>query len=486
MRTKKVSIRFFPILIFIIILILILIIYLITTLATKQPEKIEVEINYPFSGEGTQDNPYLIENTEDLIELSSIVNKGNTCKDIYFMLMDNIDFSSIEDYTTIANSNNLSFEGNFNGNEKSIENFNIDISNDETFYGLFGNNKGTIKNLKVISTINFEETVTKNDAYIGLVCAKNNGTIENCKVEGKIQIKINNNDSNVKIAGITAENTGNILNSSSTVEINSNTTKAGICAINSSTITNCNNTGNIQETEVNNVYTAGIVAENLGGVITSCNNSGKIVGQIVAGICANSNGNIISCQNSGVINNFLETNENLSENENSNFLAGGIAGILNTATMENCRNTGEISGVEIIGGVIAKNYGTISQARNEGTISKLEKVTNKNIAVGGIAGINLEKGRIINSKNSGKINSTASQEICIGGICGTYESNSIIEQSENSGTIYAEGNEVIPNEDLTDKCSLCTNTGGGSASKVENGKVYLGLIYGKYQNKEQE
>ena len=45
---------------------------------------------------------------------------------------------------------------------------------------------------------------------------------------------------------------------------------------------------------------------------------------------------------------------------------------------------------------------------------------------------------------------------------------------------------MIPNEDLTDKCSLCTNTGGGSASKVENGKVYLGLIYGKYQNKEQE
>ena len=45
MRTKKVSIRFFPILIFIIILILILIIYLITTLATKQPEKIEVEIS---------------------------------------------------------------------------------------------------------------------------------------------------------------------------------------------------------------------------------------------------------------------------------------------------------------------------------------------------------------------------------------------------------------------------------------------------------
>ena len=485
MKTKKVSLSFFHLLIFFIVLVLI-IVGVIAIINSRQgnEEKAE-EINYPFDGEGTGQNPYLIENIDDFEKLANIVNSGHTCEGVYFALTNSLDFSSADSFVAIANNNNLLFEGIFDGKENKIENFNMDFSGENVLYGIFGNNAGTIKNLRVTETINVEAEISKDEAFVALICAKNSGTIENCKTEGKISI--NYNGTNVNISAICAENTGSILNSSSSVEINSNNTKAGICAVNNGgTITNCSNTGNIQETKMVNVNTAGIVAENVGGVITSCNNSGKIIGQKVAGISAYSDGQIISCQNSGVINNLLPNSENTTENENSIFLAGGIAGNLASATMENCRNTGNVAGCQFVGGIVGQNQGTVSQASNDGTISKLEKVTDNAVAIGGVTGENSENGRIINSKNGGIINSTSSLEVYIAGICGIYEENSIIEQCENSGVIYVEANQVIPNEDLTDKCTMCTNIGGGSASIVDNGTAYLGIIYGMYQEKIQE
>ena len=119
------------------------------------------------------------------------------------------------------------FEGVFDGNGKTITGLviNIDTSVIEENYGLFGINKGTINNLRVIGQINVNEDLENSKIDVGILAGINEGTISSCKVEGSIKANVNNADTTVKIGGIAGINKGKIENSSSSTNINSNQQK---------------------------------------------------------------------------------------------------------------------------------------------------------------------------------------------------------------------------------------------------------------------
>lgn len=323
MKTKQVSIRLFPILI-IFILIIAITVTVIVILNTKDNKK-QDEIIHQYAGSGTVDDPYRIEKVEDFVKLLRNVANGTTYRDTYFKLINKIDFQDDSSYldindttygdinsdgnidgikielTTgnafygIINNNTNSFEGNFNGDNKTITNLIINIpeGNNTTNIGLFGNNKGTICNLRIIGNITTTNEYIENiNMNIGILAARNEGTIQSCRIEGSIKVLENSENANILIGGMVGENVGTILDSSSSVNIESNCQKAGITAkntvdsnvANSGIITNCSNNGEIKETNNSNNYTAGIVAEN-NGVLTSCTNNGKIEAKIAGRNC---------------------------------------------------------------------------------------------------------------------------------------------------------------------------------------------------------
>lgn len=126
-----------------------------------------------FSGDGTADNPYLINTPEDLIELSYLVNNDATFANAHFRLTANIDLQGIE-FTPIGTTNsNNRFYGTFDGGGHTISG--LHITADLEDQGLFGYiaKTGKVHNVGVSGTI-------KGGTNSGGIAGSNTGTVENC------------------------------------------------------------------------------------------------------------------------------------------------------------------------------------------------------------------------------------------------------------------------------------------------------------------
>ena len=437
MKKKQITISVYQIFIALMVIIAIIVTVSIVKKHVPKTNRIATGKASDFNGSGTSDDPYKIENIEDLLKLSENVNSGITYSNQYFELTNKLDFQSDESYknpkakyddvnkdgkvedikTELITANGFlpigdsehAFEGIFNGNDKTIRNYSVNIAQgaaNNVLVGIFGNNKGRIINLKVTVTISVDENIENTKVLIGTISAKNSGIIQTCKTEGTITANINAESSNIEVAGICTENSGKIIDTANSIAIISNQLKAGIVALNyvenntenSGEITNCTNEGKIEEQTGSKYYTAGIVADNQNGNITSCTNNGKIDGKIVGGIVGKSTGYIVACQNTAEIS-------NLKENSNDEEFAGGIVAILETATIENSKNTGNVIGSTNIGGIAGESKGIITQCRNDGQVSKVVGVICKTVNLGGLVGKNGEAARLSNSKNHGNVNS---------------------------------------------------------------------------------
>lgn len=130
---------------------------------------------HTLEGYGDEDDPYLIENEEDLWLLvdGTYDLSLNSC----YQLQDNIEITA-EHWTPIGGNGRTVFNGIFDGNGYTISGiklYNVYYANQ----GLFGENTGTIKNLNVVANISGEERV-------GAICGYNRGTIENCGSVGTV------------------------------------------------------------------------------------------------------------------------------------------------------------------------------------------------------------------------------------------------------------------------------------------------------------
>lgn len=108
-----------------------------------------------------------------------------------------------------------------------------------------------------------------------------------------------------------------------------------------------------------------------------------------------------------------------------NEFIGGICGWNKGGTLQDCHNTGTVSGTTNVGGVCGKNdSGTVDGCYNSGTVSA-------GFFVGGVCGINNNGSTLKNSYNTGKVSCTNDN---VGGVCG-WNDASTVQGCYNTGTV---------------------------------------------------
>ena len=126
---------------------------------------------------------YQITTTEGLVKLAELVNNREMEENVTIVLMNDIDLSSIDNWTPINDFDYATFEGN----GFSITNMKIKITNSSDYLlGLFGTVAGaSIKNLKLLNAEIIVENYEK--SMVGLLAgAVNMSDIFNCSVTGNI------------------------------------------------------------------------------------------------------------------------------------------------------------------------------------------------------------------------------------------------------------------------------------------------------------
>ena len=296
---------------------------------------------------GSQSDPYIISDAQDLIGLSFLVN-SSTSNDFdgkYFKQTKDIDLCTVDvdfiknggiihDDTLVfiskivlygvVNFKTLDdFAGNYDGGDHYI-------SGIATRRSLFENLTGSVSNLKIT------------DSYCNFANSSS-ASITNC---------VNDNHDTLVSAGIVNSSSSSITSCYNYGDV---TGGSGIVDSSSSSVSKCANFGDVSGSS----YLGGIVGSFSGSTVSDCFNTGEVSGTTyVGGIVGNmgtSNQKIANCYNTGYIHG-TETNN-----------VGGILGrAANNGTrytsnlyLYNSFNLGKVDGAGIVGGVIWSNTGLL-------------------------------------------------------------------------------------------------------------------------------
>lgn len=410
-----------------------------------------------FTGDGTEDSPYLIENKADWHKLSSFVAESKWEYNGYFFRVTNdIDFAN-DTIMPVAHSG-VSFNGVLDGNGKTFKDFVFDnpygfankIPEGDKYYylgkrvGLFGTigTEGVVKNL----TIN---GIMTGYSEIGGFTGNLYGTIDNCVNKGLV---------------------GTI----------SSTGAAGIAyyMYQGSAIRNCVNEGKVlpdngsgggQTGAAGIVYTA---LENT--VVENCRNRGEVGSKLKTmnyGIGNSLAGNIINCHNEKPING-----------------TGSLVGLVNTigknSVMENCSNTADLSYPEganvfgVVGTAAAGGSGYMKNCFNTGNI------TVKNACAGVANTVNMP---MIDCYNTGNITSTNQKAVgVVVKLAATTTQRNISSGLYNTGEIKSKYSETAGvASQVTEYAILRDSYNTGNVTQEHNGLCCGGVAaagYGRLEN----
>lgn len=292
---------------------------------------------FDFKGMGTESNPFIIEDENDLIHIGTIdyLDKG-------YYFKQSKDISIVSHWHSIG-SEEKPFKGNYNGNNKNI----IKLNN-ALFFKI---DESKIKNL-TLNEVNINSTLEK----VGALCNIGmNSFIEYCNVNGKLETKASNNSYIGGISGyiknITIKN--NYINIEILSSANSSVYSGGIAGmIENSSILICNidcliSCGSLS---IGSSYTGGIggiISESnikncsiKGNLFSSISVSGGYSGNLggIAGDTRNGN-NINACY----INGTISADYFSVYNSNIRYYSGGIVGNISDGNIANCFVNSSIS-----------------------------------------------------------------------------------------------------------------------------------------------
>jgi hypothetical protein len=371
----------------------------------------------------------------DAETLSSITGDGGLPLDGNYILLNDIDLSTYSRYPgwTPIGTAGAEFTGTFDGRGYKITGLNINDPNPVTPIGLFGvvGEGGTIKNLGLVGS---NVTVSgEHSHYTGALVGWLFGTIENCYSTGTVS---GVND----VGGLVGvlEPTGKILNSYNTGTVSGVENVGGLVGslvsglvdglVTTGELLNSYNTGTVSGT----LNVGGVAGENA-GTIKNCYNTGRVTGKVhseimvsgIGGVVGNNFGKIISCFNTGSVIGEVHN----SGNQVSGI--GGVAGVNYMATIENCYNTGRVSGTgDSIGGVVghSRSNSMVQNCYNIGNVS------GRNF-VGGIIGSHANADKTQNTVSLGlTVSQTGSN---IGRILG-----GVFDQNTNDGPPILSNNKA--------------------------------------------
>ena len=237
------------------------------------------DLSQMFEGEGTEQNPYLIQNADDLWALANFTKgKSFTDTNTYFKLTADIDVSAENwlpicssaetGWVSVKNGNVNSFNGNFDGNGKTIT-FVGNYTGDTWAKGLFGCVGGYVHDLTIRGSITTEKGKVGSLAAMAITGAK----IEN--ITSYVDITAQNN----QVGGIIGyiESDGVVLeNCKNYGTIVARELVGGILGggYKNTVFTNCENHGNVTAT---NARAGGITGEKFAAMTaTNCVNTGTI------------------------------------------------------------------------------------------------------------------------------------------------------------------------------------------------------------------
>ena len=281
-----------------------------------------------YDGEETE---FHLSTAEEFAGFFEIIAGGTTFENQTIILDNDIYLNDCLDEEKWQNSSDYrilfhkgSFKGDFNGKGHTI-------------YGLFGANPLFEKNYGTISNIKIESARLKTSE--AMICIDNYGMIENCICSGTVSCagiaycnnsgaSINNCVNNAVITGFASRSAG------------------GICGISMGNVINCTNNGEIcfEISDNINYYVGGIV-----------------------GCVSKPKASIVKCKNNGRVNSNL-------------YYVGGISGLLyKDSLVSECENSGDITGLFEVGGIIGHSNGNCEKCKNTGEV-KSDYMT------GGIAG----------------------------------------------------------------------------------------------------
>ena len=336
-------------------------------------------------GEGTDTNPYLIYNAEQLTYLAQQANQGETYEGKYIKIMNDIDlkyrkFNPIaigykeEIQPGIYDFTKNVFQGNIDGQGYTIKGININEPqiNGVGIIGVLGE-KATVNNLN----IGVGKIIANTCA--GGIAGSSKGNITNCSNSAQIILKSNGQTISSQLAG-------GIVGWSF----------AGI-------IENCNNYGEISAEYIKELDSSGLAVGGIVGFIQS--DLSKIIG------CTNKgNVNAGNYAAGGIVGYIYESTANVSDCYNigkvsaESWGAGGIVGYLessNSSKVMGCTNKANIAtGIWGAGGIVGRlDSGNIEKCSNEG-----EKVTTTKEVAGGIVGfIGSDSSRVSECTNKASI-----------------------------------------------------------------------------------
>ncbi len=201
-------------------------------------------------GEGTQDNPFILKNIDDLKEFAST--SMDWAEDVYLRLDADIDASALA--TPIA-SKGSPFRGHFDGAGHSISNLRLTENTVGEAVGLFGGlMNGEIKNLGVVNA-----DIT-GSTYAGiLVGFATSGTIKACYTTGAVKA------TSVCTGGLVGENAGAVISdcySGAAVSNTADCAVGGIVGKNAGVIQNVYASGSVKGLD----FVAGVAGANYGNI----------------------------------------------------------------------------------------------------------------------------------------------------------------------------------------------------------------------------
>ena len=310
------------------------------------------EMKLPFSGSGTEEDPYIISTANDIVTLANACNAEKSINighydGKYFKLTADIDMSEVKNFIgigtapkSVASSVTYYFGGNFDGQGHKITNMTINGLATDIITG--GVNTGTGAN--------------QSRANVGFF-----GTLRGAEVKNLII------DSSCSIRGINCVGgvAGNVLANNASIP----PTIVSNCVNNATVTAVGNHAGGIagQVSCTNFKYTA---------IVSDCLNNGTITTNAdnVGGIVGNANfGQVSLCANTGTVQ-ARNLGLNPSKGQYSPKVAGGILGNGKATLITNCINYGDVySAADKVGGIAAYNYisndlGEITGCVNVGSV----------------------------------------------------------------------------------------------------------------------
>ena len=259
-----------------------------TQSSTAIKEAVQNALKNAEEADGSESNPYVIANIDQLKAFADAVNKGNSYAGKYVVLGANLDLSEIAVWAPIGNSDHgktNAFAGTFDGKGYTVSHVNCGKAGAAASYeaiGFFGVVSGTVKNLNVQIDKFYNTYSEYNIAMGGLVgILESKAVIDHCSVTGP-DFALSDEGNAAKVVGglvgqmksnsLVANSWSDIYISAGSLALNTQISVGGICGqqAQNSLIANSASFGSVVSTVMTGKLRVGGLVGQTSGAIYNC------------------------------------------------------------------------------------------------------------------------------------------------------------------------------------------------------------------------